>query len=362
MKESTKSPASPDEVVLRDILTEALRWWAEMRRHYKLAGGIVMSTVVLLLALAFFTGKKYEARLTFMVNEDEGSKLGGVASLLESVGFGGAANSDFNLDKIVELLHSRRVIDRALMDSCTVKGRADLLANHLIDVYQLNKKWSRKKPKLSGFRFHSDSLAGFSLLEHTALKEVYKYVEKGDGRIDPLLSTSVSPEAGIMTLTITSRSQEFSRELALSLFENLSRFYIEKTIEKQLATYNELKEQVDSIARELHQKEYELARFEDHHQSLVPRTAQLRKERLEREIFILNTMYAEAVANKEVARFALKNTTPFVQAIDLPVLPLKVIQPSLAKTLVFGFFLGGLLAVVFIIGRMKIRKALQAEA
>ncbi len=357
--ESFQTNRSADEVVLRDILNEALQWWKEIKAHPKTAIGIITGTLLLFALIAWLTPRQYEAKLTFMVNEDEGSKLGGVASLLESVGFGGAANSDFNLDKIIELVHSRRVIYHSLLDSTSVKGKKDLLANHIIDIYQLHKKWKRKKPKLQNFRFTSDSLETFSLPENTALKEIYKYVEKGENWSDPLLSTSIAPEAGIMTIEINSLSQELSRGLALSLFRELSDFYINKSIEKQLATYNELKQQVDSIAQKLHRKEYELARFEDRHQNLVPKTAQLRKERLEREIFILNTMYGEAVANKEVAGFALKNTTPFVQPIDLPVLPLTAIQPSWPKILSLGLLLGSMLAAIFIIGRMKVKKALQ---
>jgi len=362
MSESEKlRSSSADEVVLRDILREAGIWWCEIRRHYKLALGILLGTVLLLLAIAFFSVKQYEAKVTFMVNEDEGSKLGGISGLLESVGFGGVAGSDFNLDKIMALAHSRRVICRALLDSAEVEGEADLLANHLIRIYRLQERWSRKKPKLKGFVFRSDSLEHFNLLEHTALNEVYKYVEKGEGRVDPLLSTSMAPEAGIMSLTVTARSQEFSRALALALFNSLSNFYIEKTAEKQRTTYEQMKMQADSIGRALRAKEYELAKFMDMHQNLIPQTAQLKKERLEREVFILNTMYGEAVQNKELAHFTLKSKTPFVQPVDVPILPLKVIQMSKAKSLVFGLFLGALLAVVFIIGRMKVRRALAEE-
>ncbi len=356
--EQIRSRSSADEVVLRDLLEQAADWWREIKEHYKLALGILAGTVLLLLGIAFFSGKQYEAKLTFMVNEDEGSKLGGIAGLLESVGFGSVASSDFNLDRIMDLAHSRRVIYKALLDSVEVKGKRDLVANHLIEVYQLHKRWARKKPKLKDFVFRSDSLEAFGLLEHTALNEIYKYVDKGEGKIDPLLSTAMSPESGIMSTTITSRSQELSLHLALSHFQALSDFYIEKMVEKQRVTYEQVKEQADSIGRALRAKEYELARFMDRHQNLIPQTAQLRKDRLEREVFILNTMYAEAVQNKELAHFALKNKTPFVQAIDKPVLPLKVIQTSKLKTLVIGIFLGSLLAVVFIIGRMKVRRAL----
>ena len=362
MSESEKlRSSSADEVVLRDILHEAGIWWREIRRYYKLALGILLGTVLLLLTIAFFSVKQYEAKVTFMVNEDEGSKLGGISGLLESVGFGSVASSDFNLDKIMALSHSRRVIYRALLDSAEVKGETDLLANHLIRIYHLQERWSRRKPKLKGFVFRSDSLEHFNLLEHTALNEVYKYVEKGEGRIDPLLSTSMAPEAGIMSMAVTARSQDFSRALALALFNSLSDFYIEKTAEKQRETYEQVKVQADSIGQALRAKEYELAKFMDRHQSLIPQTAQLRKDRLEREVFILNTMYAEAVQNKELAHFTLKNKTPFVQPVDVPVLPLKVIQMSKVKSLIIGVFLGTLLAVVFIIGRMKVRRALAEE-
>ncbi len=59
---------------------------------------------------------------------------------------------------------------------------------------------------------------------------------------------------------------------------------------------------------------------------------------------MLQLVYGETLKNREIASFSLDTKTPFIQAIDLPVIPLKSIQPSWIKAillaLMYGFVLG----------------------
>jgi hypothetical protein len=72
-------------------------------------------------------------------------------------------------------------------------------------------------------------------------------------------------------------------------------------------------------------------------------------------------MYAEAVKNREVASMNLLNNTPVVQIIDIPSLPLSVLEQDKFKTIVqwvtFGLFVAAFLLVL----RKIIRDALRTE-
>ena len=79
---------------------------------------------------------------------------------------------------------------------------------------------------------------------------------------------------------------------------------------------------------------------------------------MDRDVKMLQVVYGEAIKNLEMADFALKNKTPFIQAIDLPVAPLKKVKKSKLKGLLTGLSIGILLGSVFVVGRKIIRNAM----
>ena len=87
--------------------------------------------------------------------------------------------------------------------------------------------------------------------------------------------------------------------------------------------------------------------------------ARLKRERLEREISLLNVMYAESVKNREIAEFSLKNKTPFIKPIDLPFAPLKIIGVNWPLNLAYGLIFGLVLGVGFVVGRRIFRQIMQ---
>jgi hypothetical protein len=356
---SNQQPNQPqysEDNALVEFIQGARKYGNEIRKNWKLVLAIIAVCVSLALLRKFLSKSTYQADLSFMVNEDEGSKLSGLSTALENIGFGfGATNSEYNLEKIMELMRSRRIIYASLLEKDSVDGSYDFFANHLIDAYKLQEVWKKKKPHLQDLRFTHDSLEVFTRKENTGLVQLYKMILGQSG--DPaLLSSEILDLPAIMTMTFTSRNEEFSYKFVNVLFENLSRFYIEKTTEKQRETYELVATETDSIRQVLVDVEYQLAAFEDQNQGLVTNRAQLQKDRLSRELTILETMYGEAVANEEVAKFALRKRTPFIQPIDIPVAPLKRIQESLSKALIKGLILGLILSVAFVIGRLIFRE------
>jgi len=64
------------------------------------------------------------------------------------------------------------------------------------------------------------------------------------------------------------------------------------------------------------------------------------------------------VKNLEVSKITLRNTTPLIQIIDEPILPLKDTTWSLLKTIVLGIMIGGLLMLTFLSLRYFYQQAL----
>ncbi len=340
-----------DEISLREIILQVQEYFVYIFRNWKVLLYFIVPLFFYLTYLAFVTPKKYTGELSFMVNEDEGSQLGGVADVLESIGLaGGTTNSEYNLDKILELAKSRRILSIALMKKGMVNDEEDYYANHIIKNYELHKKWKRDKPKLVDFYFTRDSIPSFNRLENSAMKYIIGML-LGKQNDPPILTTAVLENSGIMSMEMVSVSEQLSVQLLNTIFRELSEFYIRQSTEKQRDIYEKVHQETDSLRMALLSKEYELASFNDKNQGLITQRAQVRKDQLSREVFLLNTMYSEAASNEEVAKFTLKKKTPFIQAIDTPTVPLKLTKPSLAKNTLLAVVLGLIFGGLFLAGR-----------
>ncbi len=77
-------------------------------------------------------------------------------------------------------------------------------------------------------------------------------------------------------------------------------------------------------------------------------TNQVPIRKLSIDVQTSGAVYAEMVKNLEVSKITLRNTTPLIQIIDEPILPLKDTTWSLLKTIVLGIMIGGLLMLTFL--------------
>ena len=351
-------PKQRNELTLREMILLVKDYGLEILRRWKWLLYFSILPVAYMVYKTATTPPTYSATLSFMVNEDD-TKRPGVSSLLNDIGLGLGGGSEYNLDKILELSKSLFIIQKVLFEKCAIKGNDDFIGNHLIEQLELEKRWKRKSPSLVGFRFEHDSLTTFSRSERRVMKVLYnKLVSiKGDG----LLKNNYQQNSGIMKLSVTTPNEKLSIRLLEALFENLSAYYIESTIEQQQATFDALGTKVDSIQQELGAREYRLANFDDSNRNLTSFKSRVTRERLEREITILSVMYAETVKNKEVAEFSLKNNTPFIKPIDMPFSPLKKHKPSWWKNLGTGFLAGILLGALFVIFRRVFIDIMRSE-
>ena len=344
--------ATQDEVTLRDLFLKSREYALEAFRYWYVPAFFILLIGGYKLYQYFNFIPVYPAKITFSVDEDEGGGSTGLSTVLGQFGLGGIRPTRYNLDKILELSKSRRVIQQTLFHKITIDGKEDYLVNHLLRIYQHEIVVKAEGKDGLQFYFTHDSLPGFDRHENEVLLIVYNFIIGPPGKPGKaLVSAEYNEDTNIMSLMATTKNEVLSLELSNGMFESLSNYYISKTIEKQVKTYKIVTAKRDSIVGVLKSYEYQLANFRDTHRSLQMRTDQVEEFRLQRQVTALSAMYAEVLKNTEVADFSLRVKTPFIQVIDAPILPLGPIQLSLIRQLLIGIIMGGALGLALVIGR-----------
>ena len=335
---------SDGEISLKEVVLTIKEYALEIRRKWKVLAVFCLLALIYCFYLFFTTPTHFVAECSFMLNEKDNNA--GLAGILGEFGFGG--NTEFRLEKIVELAKTRTMTESVMFEKVEIGQESDLLANHFINVLEnegtwMPKKWFSKKDELIGFRFSSADLEGFSRTENRAIQTINR-------RVKERLVTNINDVTGILNFSFESPDEEISYEFLRRLYDNLGEYYTNKSIEKQEATYKAFALKCDSLESELNSKEYQLANFKDTYRSQWLNVENTKEDKLYREIRMLGIMYGEALKNKEVAAFSLANVRPFIQAIDLPIYPLKRIQLlwwwQLITGLAIGIALGSLFVVV----------------
>jgi len=351
-----------DEISLKELILKLQEFWYELWRNWWLIILFCIPVLAYNLYKHSTFVKEYTAQLTFMVNEDEGGGgLGGVSSVLGSFGLGGGSGGEYNLEKMLSLLKSRKIIQEVLLKRVKLNGEEDYFANHIIKLQGLHENWSDpgEGTDLSNFLFTRADIANFDIRENTALKYIHTHlIGNTHSSIPAKLKSTISEDTGIMEISIDTEDEQLSIRLIEALFDRLSTYYVDKSIEKQLNSYNIVSAKADSIQTELRNSEYALANFMDKNRGLYNRKDQLQQFRLEAQVKMLGTAYAKVIEQKEIAEFSLNDQTPVVQIIDYPISPIEPSKSSLVKNIILSLLIGGFLGGFIVVARKILRDTL----
>ena len=126
-----------DEIQLKDILIKLSEYKIYLLKKKFIIIGLSSVFCVIGAVFAFTLDTKYNAELTFVIEEDGGgSSLGAMSGIASQFGFdiGSSSNATFSQSNILELLKSRGVIVSALMQSARVNSKNDLLIEHYLEI------------------------------------------------------------------------------------------------------------------------------------------------------------------------------------------------------------------------------------
>ena len=342
-----------DEIQLKDILIKLLAYKAYLFKKKFIIIALSLTFCALGIFLAITSDKKYNAELTFVVEDPQSvGSLGTMSGLANQFGFdiGGNSSTTFSQSNILELLKSRGVVESTLMQKVKISGKEDFLIEHYLKLNGIKENWD-EAPVLNAVDYHNkltyihDSISG----------------NIWDEIIENQLSIELqSDETNIITLSYISVNENFAKQFTETLIDEMSKMYITHQTKQARNTLDFLQDRADSVFKELELAEEEFAKIKDINQRIVKASGRLKELQLMRRVEVLNTMYLEIVKNLELSKLTLLNQTPIITIIDKPILPLE--NDGKSKTLlgILGAFLGGFLSVSFFVFRKLFKDALVA--
>lgn len=340
-----------EELILKKLLVKLNKLWHILwiNKSWILLGAIVLAALASIKTV--LSNPTYEATISFMVEEEEAGSIGNIASILGQFGLGGAAGGEQNLEKITTLAASRKIMHQVLLEKLEVDGKIDFVANHIINIYELRKKWE-KDTLLNELSFIHNDFYSFNKKEKAGLKKIFNLVVGNDKQsLQGIMKTGFAKETGILFITIIAINESLAIQLTKSIYNNLSVFYIEESIENPKQTFEILTQRTDSLLTALTSTQKKLAYLEAKSGERVTHDDRILKKILFRDLQVQTIMYGEVLKTKETSGFLLSSETPFFQVIDEPFSPIAPDKPSLLLAIIIGSCLGGFLTAAFSVSR-----------
>jgi uncharacterized protein involved in exopolysaccharide biosynthesis len=345
-----------DEISLKELIQKIQEWIAYLKTQWKLIIGIAALGGIIGFVYASFQKPNYLATTTFVLEEDKGGGgLGGAMGLASSFGFdlGGGGGGLFTSSNIIELMKSRLVVEKTLLNPVQIAGKEISLADYYIQINELKEDWV-KKPALANISFPINAdRTKFSLEQDSILQTISAGLTKNN-----LVIAQKDKKVSIISLTVKTESELFSKLFCEQLLKETSDFYIETKSKKSRLNVDILQHQADSIRAELNSAITGVATASDNVYNLNPALNVKRTPSTRRQVDVqANTaILTQLVAQLELSKVSLRKETPLVQLIDRPILPLEKDKVGRLKSLVLGGFLAGFLTVLYLVFGKLYRK------
>ncbi len=308
-----------------------INWWKQLVQKRKFLYAGLLFGLLIGFALAVFLKPKYEAKLSFIINDaknNSGNYLSAITSQLGILGVNAMSVTD---DRILFLSNSRKICGQALLDS--MPGKL-LIANEFIAYHKLNKLFE-KTPEMQGFSgfVHTD-LNKLNYQENFAINAILEIITKPNylqvESVKKKATTFVgNTSSGIIELTFKHKEEALARAFLVSMYQELTKFYLKAMTNQQQELVDLIEYKVDSVEQLVSNIDKSKARAIDESIGMVRVSGRINETQLRRSGEILNTLYAELLKNREVARFNLNQQKPVFELVDYPQLPLKKNEYSL---------------------------------
>jgi len=319
-----------DQISLRELLIKIGDW----KRYLLSKARIIILVTVLGGVLGFiyslFSKPSYKASMSFVLEEQKGGgSLGSMSDLASLVGIslGGSDQSGlFSGDNIMEFIKSKRIIGQTLLTKAYFDGKEQLLAHGYVKATGLKQYLSfHFVPDTTGYVLQDSLLSIF----HKQLIDDYLTIRKPDKKL------------AIIQLDITSTDEAFAKAFCEALMQNVTDFYVQTRTKKSAENLAVLTRQVDSVRHELNAAITGAASATQANPNPNPafQTLRVASQRKQVDVQVNSALLGELIKQQEVAKLNLQNSTPLIQVVDVPTLPL-----AKKKT---GKVLGGLIGMFF---------------
>jgi hypothetical protein len=340
-----------DEISLKEAFLKTKEWYIFLKSKWKIIilTGIIGGIIGLIIAINHKT--TYKAVLTFAMDEEKaGGGFGGAAGLASSFGIdlgGGGGGGAFAASNLAELMKSRLLVEKVLLEPISIEGKITSLAEYYIEINDLRKNWVNI-PELENLQFLPNTKrSNFTFKQDSILQQIHKsLIDK-----ENLSIMQKDKKVTFLNIEVTSENELFSKTFCESLAKETSDFYIETKSKKARINVDVLQRQVDSVRNALNGSISGVAFEADNVYNLNPayniKGAPSKKRQI--DVQANTAILTNLVVQLELAKITLRKETPLIQLIDTPILPLEKEKSSKLKSIILGGLLAGFLFNIYLI-------------
>jgi len=356
MSTQPNSPMVEDDITIKELMKKAKEWMIYLKNkwHIFLLAGALSAALGYL--YAYVQKPLYIATLSFALEDEKsGGSMSGALGLASSLGIdlgGSSVGGAFSGSNLLELMKSRSLVEKTLLQPISVKGKMISLATYYIEKNEINKDWKNNTGLPTDPFPALTNRSSFSLQQDSLLGVLYQQIAGKNGMLSVVQKDK---KISILSIEVKSKDEWFSKKFTETLAKVVSDFYIETKSKKAKLNYEILQKQTDSIRSELYVAINGVAAANDMTYNLNPALNSQRTPSAKKQIDVqANTVIlTQLVANLEMSKVALRKETPLIQIIDAPILPLPKEEMGKIKTAFLSGFLGGFLALMFLVlGRL----------
>jgi hypothetical protein len=305
-----------------------------------------------------FEEPKYKAVLTFALEEEKSSLGGGgVGGIANSLGLdiGNAGGGVFASSNIIELMKSKLVVKKALLNQVFIDNKKKTLLEYYIQNNNIIENSSKfinlfsfnDYPNLNENNFNRQQDSIFNIIHSLLIAE------------DNLKIFQKDKKVSILYIEVISKSEFFSKLFCESLAIETSNFYIDSKSKKAIYNLDILQKQVDSVRSELNSSINSVAASMDNVYNLNPALNVKGSNTKKRQVDVQanTTILSNLTIQLELAKITVRKETPLIQLIDAPRFPLELIHTSKKMGALIGFILGLIISIISLL----IYKSLQSN-
>lgn len=281
----------------------------------------------------------YISRLTFALDEGNGNGIGNFLNLASQFGFAMGGSKDiFTGDNILEIMRSRRMLERVLLSVDTFNNKPYTLIEYFLEITEKRKS----NPKINDIHFPPGQLkTKFSYRQDSLL-----FVMGNEFNDRYLVAQRPDRKLGIYEVNVTSPAEKFTKVFTDRIVAETNNFYIEIRTEKAKVTLDILEARVASMKGNLNTSIQKRANIQDVNINPAFSEAEVPIIKQQTNIQVYSNAYAEMFKNLELARFQYLNAIPLMQIIDNADYPMRKEKIGKLKAAILFAFLAELLLLM----------------
>ncbi|MEO6819556.1 MAG: Wzz/FepE/Etk N-terminal domain-containing protein [Ginsengibacter sp.] len=295
---------------------------------------------------ASVTKPKYKSHLTFALDDGGGNSMGNLMSLASQFGLniGSGGKDIFAGDNILEIMKSRRMIERVLLSVDSFDNKPYTIIEYLLGKNEAFKTDSKINDihypvgqLKSTFSYRQDSLLYTTYLK---FRDEYIVAQRPDKKLS------------LYEVNVTTPDEKLTKDFTDRIVAETNNYYIEIRTKKGKETLDILEQRVGAMKGNLNASITERATVQDVNINPAFAEAQVPVLKQQANIQTYGAAYGELFKNLELARFQYLNEIPLMQIIDEANYPMEKIKNGKLMTGILFAFVAGLLFLMFVVFKL----------